>query len=120
MASKAAPGLERLAAFADDERDRNEDHRAGGEHLSRDLLPKEEEAERDRDHGVHVGVGGDERRGRVAEEPDVGDEADESSDDDEVGDRPERVGGGMQVAELTARRARDEEEHTAAEGGEPG
>jgi hypothetical protein len=50
--SKAASGLERLAALADDERNRDEDHGAGGEHLSRDLLAKEEEAESDRDQWV--------------------------------------------------------------------
>ena len=119
-ASKTASGLERLAALADDERNRDEDHGARGEHLSRDLLAKEEEAESDRDQWVHIGVGRDERRGRVAEKPDVSDEADEGPDDDEIGDRPERVGGWMKITELTARRTGDEEEHTAAESGEPG
>ncbi len=118
--TEPASGLAYLAASRDDERDRAEDDGARHEHLGRDLLAEQEGAERDRDDRVHVGVRGDEGDRRVTKEPDVGDEADEGADDDEIGDRAERVCGGMQVAELAARRAGDEEERTAAEGGEPG
>ena len=65
----------------------------GDEHARADRLAHERPAEEDRDRGVHERVRRDERRLRVAQQPDVGGEADERAEHDEVAEREQRAGG---------------------------
>src|SRR5205085_8180794 len=111
---RLAGGLDLGARLAsDDDRDRDEHERRAGDDPERDRLVEDDRAECDRDHRIHVRVGGDLAERRVREQPGIGAVPEQRAEDDQVPQPEDRTGRIVRRIELdrAVNGERDDGEH---------